>query len=84
MKQFKSDLTNSINDIFKCYSTPSYMLNAIDNNCFDKRDEKILDLIISMAETFYNHGISDGLSKTDLNIEQKNKIRNSIKLELHK
>ena len=84
MKQFKSGLTNSISEVFKCYHIPSYLLNAIDNNCFDKRDEKILDLIISIAETFYNHGISDGLSKTDLNIEQRNKIRNSIKLELNK
>lgn len=81
MKNFKSTLTNGINDTYKCHYLPSYLLNAIDNNYGDKRDEKILELVNHIANEFFNYGASSALAKTTLPLDSKNIIRNSLKIE---
>ena len=83
MRLFKSNLTNGVNNIFNRYYIPNHLLNLIDNNYGDKRDDEILELIIHIAKELYNHGVSDGLSKTGLDLDTRNKIRDMVDPELN-
>lgn len=83
MRLFKSNLTNGVNIIFNRYYIPNYLLNSVDNNYGDKRDDEILELIIHIAKEFYNHGVSDGLSKAGLDLDTRNKIRDTVFPELN-
>lgn len=66
------------NECFKHTVIASRYVRKVENSIFDEKDDAIIELLKEVANTFYQHGVSDALGKTNISFDKMVEIRNMI------